>query len=275
MAVLDVDAPLRGPRSQSARAETPRWPLRRLPAALLRQGVLGYAGTLVVAWFLAGRHFVLPASWTYGVTVFVAGWLLYSFAALPAYERARSFKPSIRLVEAVGVISVGCLVAEIENTAQLRHVVVSIVAAAGFLAASALLHRQLLRRTPTVLVGHVDAVRRLESRWAEAIGRRRRRIVLVARPARIGTRWRDIRPGSARRRRRGARRGRPAPSHVGRHRYRAGVHEPGAAPPGLGVAAGRGRVPRDRRHERPRRVPAPAAGRRPDRTVVAGPPTTT
>lgn len=166
MAVMDVKTPLRELRTEHTRGSQPPR-LTRMPAALLRQGVLGYVLALVAAWFLASREFVLPVNWTYAVVSIVAIWLLYSFAALPAFERARSFKPSIRLVEVAGVASVGCLLAEVNNTEQLRQAVIAVVAAPAVLMVSALLHRQFLRRTPTILVGETGSVERLAERWAE------------------------------------------------------------------------------------------------------------
>lgn len=166
MAVMNVNAPLRGLMTERIRTPARPW-LSRLPVAVLRQGVLGYAASFAATWYLADRHFGLPAEWKVAVISFVAVWLLYSFAALPAFARARSFKPSIRMVELIGVVSVASQLAEIANTEQLRQAAVAALAAPGILAVSALVHRHLLRRTPTVLVGHVDSVRRLESRWAE------------------------------------------------------------------------------------------------------------
>lgn len=166
MAVMNINTPLRGVRTDQADSST-RGRLRRIPVALLRQGVLGYAAALLVVWQLAAHRFVLPVNWTYAVMAFVSAWLLYSFAALPAFERARSLKPSIRVVQILGVVSVVCLVAEVENTTRLRQAVVAALAAPVVLAVSALIHRQFLRRTPTILVGHIDSVNRLEARWAE------------------------------------------------------------------------------------------------------------
>ncbi|WP_456696769.1 sugar transferase [Aeromicrobium sp. P5_D10] len=163
---MNINTPLTGLRTQQAERST-RGRLRRIPVALFRQGVLGYAAALFVVWQLAAHYFVLPVNWTYAVMALVAAWLLYSFAALPAFERARSIKPSIRMVQIIGVISVVCLVAEVESTTQLRQAVVAALAAPAVLAASALVHRHFLRRTPTILVGHIDAVERLETRWAD------------------------------------------------------------------------------------------------------------
>lgn len=166
MAVMDIKAPLGGLRTERTRRRArPR--LSRLPVALLRQGLLGYVASFLVTWYLAGRQFALPSEWAVPVVAFVAVWLLYSFAALPAFARARSFKPSLRVVELIGVVSVICQLADIANTTQLRQAAVAALAGPGVLAGSAVLHRQFLRRTPTVLVGHVDSVRRLESRWAK------------------------------------------------------------------------------------------------------------
>lgn len=166
MAVLDVQTPL-GEVPAQHQCVSSQGRMRHIRVALLRQGVLGYASALLVAWYLAARGFVLPDHWTYAVVAFIAAWLLCSFATLPAFDRARSIKPSFRMVQLIGIISVVCLLAQVENTQPLRNAVVAALAAPAVLAGSALLHRHFLRRTPTVLVGQVDAVERLEARWAQ------------------------------------------------------------------------------------------------------------
>ncbi|MCW2769456.1 MAG: hypothetical protein JWR27_889 [Aeromicrobium sp.] len=166
MIAMDVSTPLRGARVARVGHTARRRSIRHLPTTVLRQGVLGYVGALAAAYVLAYRHFALPDRWAAGVVALVGAWLAYSFAALPAYERARSFKPAIRLVEVLGVASLGWLLVDAETTEVMRHATVATLIAPALLAASAAVHRQLLRRTPTILVGQTESVRRLESRWA-------------------------------------------------------------------------------------------------------------
>ncbi|QGG42460.1 exopolysaccharide biosynthesis polyprenyl glycosylphosphotransferase [Aeromicrobium yanjiei] len=167
MAVMNVSTPLMGLETDVAARAVRGTRLSRAPRAVLRQGVIGYAAALAVTWYLAHRHFALPLSWQAGVVGLVAIWLLYSFAALRAFERARSFKPAIRFVEILGLASFGFVLGDAPNTELVRQAAVAVAAAPVVLSLSAVLHRQLLRRTPTILVGQVESVRRLESRWAK------------------------------------------------------------------------------------------------------------
>lgn len=167
MAVMNIDTPLRG-LTTDVRSRTSRTHgLARLPAAALRQGALGYVGALALTWYLADRHFLLPDQWIAAVVALVGGWLFYSFAALPAYERGRSFKPSIRFVELLGMASFVLVIADVDNSDLVRHATIAVLAAPALLAVSAVAHRQLLRRVPTILVGQAESVRRLEARWAD------------------------------------------------------------------------------------------------------------
>lgn len=166
MAVMNINQPLRGLRTDRA-SGAPRYrTLQRVGGAVLRQGVIGYAGALVVPWYLARTFFGLPSEWTSGVMALVGVWLLYSFAALPAFERARSMKPAIRLVETVGVGTFVLVLLGLQNSTTAREAMASVLAGPAVLSTSALLHRQVLRRTPTILVGQVESVRRLQKRWA-------------------------------------------------------------------------------------------------------------
>ncbi len=158
-------SPLQGLSTSARRRRSSRGRTVRLLVAGYRQGVLGYAAALAVAWYLADRRLALSEEWTAGVVALVGAWLLYSFAALPAFARARSFKPSIRLVEVLGIASFAVIVAGVSDTPMLREATVATLAAPVVLGVSALVHRQLLRRTPTILVGQVESVRRLERRW--------------------------------------------------------------------------------------------------------------
>ena len=166
MAVLNINQPLRGLRTDRAATARRSIAPSRVGGAILRQGVVGYAAALAVSWFLASERFDLPQEWTSGVVAVVGAWLLYSFAALPAFERARSFKPSTRLVELLGVVTVSLVIAGFDSTPTARRAMVAVLAGPALLAVSAVVHRQVLRRTPTILVGQVESVRRLEKRWA-------------------------------------------------------------------------------------------------------------
>jgi exopolysaccharide biosynthesis polyprenyl glycosylphosphotransferase len=166
MAVMNISQPLRGLRTERQAHAPRRRTLQRVGGAVLRQGVIGYAAALAVAWYLAHERFELPREWTSGVVALIGFWLLYSFAAMPAFERARSFKPSIRLVEVLGVVTFALVIVGVDNSSTVRQAMISVLAGPAVLSASAVVHRQLLRRTPTILVGHVESVRRLQKRWA-------------------------------------------------------------------------------------------------------------
>jgi exopolysaccharide biosynthesis polyprenyl glycosylphosphotransferase len=162
---MNISAPLRGLRTDSPSRGSRRSGLQRMAGGFVRQGVLGYAGALAASWYLADRYFALPERWAAAVVALVGLWLVYSFAALRAFERARSFKPSIRFVELLGVASFACLVADVETTATVQHAAIAASSGPAVLAASALVHRRLLRRTPTILVGQIESVRWLQTRW--------------------------------------------------------------------------------------------------------------
>ncbi|MEJ7633702.1 exopolysaccharide biosynthesis polyprenyl glycosylphosphotransferase [Aeromicrobium sp.] len=164
---MNVNTPLRGLRTELPVSRSRRRGLGGLPARVLRMGVLGYLGAFVATWLLSRDYFALPGRWTTGVLALVGLWLLYSFAALPAYERARSFKPAIRFVELLGAATLALVIADLDNSTTLRQATVAVLAAPAISAASAFLHRNLLlRRTPTILVGQLEAVDRLSTRWA-------------------------------------------------------------------------------------------------------------
>jgi len=166
MVAANIRAPLRGLQTELPQATTRRRGIRRIGDAIVRQGVIGYAGSLAVSGYLADRQFMLPEEWTAGVVMLVGAWLLYSFAALPAFERARSFKPSIRLVEVLGVVTFLLVIAGADNSTTVRQAMVATLAGPALLAGSSVVHRHLLRRTPTILVGQVESVRRLQERWS-------------------------------------------------------------------------------------------------------------
>lgn len=166
MAVVNPGGRLRG-----LSAELPSGALwlsarSRVAHAIVRQGVLGYLAALAVSAYAATARFALPAPWPAGVVVIVAAWLLYSFAALPAFERARSLTPSTRFIGLLGVGSFVIVIAGVEISHVARQAALAALAGPLALAVSALVHRHALRRTPTILVGQIDTVRRLNVRWA-------------------------------------------------------------------------------------------------------------
>ncbi|MCW2830296.1 MAG: hypothetical protein JWP31_988, partial [Aeromicrobium sp.] len=100
-----------------------------------------------------------------GTGALVAGWLAYSFAALPAYDRARSLLPAIRFLGIIGIGVVVGVVAGMDVTTEVRRSLVVLASAAGALAVSCWVHRRLLRNGVAVLVGEERAVRTLQQRW--------------------------------------------------------------------------------------------------------------
>jgi exopolysaccharide biosynthesis polyprenyl glycosylphosphotransferase len=176
MAVVNISAPLGGLRTDAPVRRSRRSAANRLLGGFLRQGVLGYAAALAAAWYLSDRYYALPEVWATAVVGVVGVWLVYSFAALPAFERARSFKPAIRFVEALGVASFGHLLADLDPTRTTQEAAVATLSGPAVLAVSALVHRRVLRRTPTILVGQVESVQWLERRWT---GRRDVDVVAV------------------------------------------------------------------------------------------------
>lgn len=138
----------------------------RFGQAIVRQGVIGYVVALAVSVGLVVSWFALPAAWSAGVIGLVGMWLTYSFAALPAFERARSVKPSSRFMGLLGAVSFAVVLTGAETSATARHAAIATLAAPLALTLSALVHRMMLRRAPTILVGQIDTVRRLNARWA-------------------------------------------------------------------------------------------------------------
>jgi hypothetical protein len=166
MVAANISTPLRG-LDTDVRPGARRIPWsKRVTSAALRQGVIGYAAALAAPWYLAAEYFRLPQEWTAGVVALVGIWLAYSFAALPAFERARSFKPAIRLVEVVGVGTFMLVIAGADNSGTVRQAMVATLAGPAVISMSAVVHRHVLRRKPTILVGQVESVKRLQKRWA-------------------------------------------------------------------------------------------------------------
>ena len=161
---MNISSPLRGLRTDLPARGTRRSGINRLVVGFVRQGVLGYAAALAASWYLVDR-LGLSESWASAVVLVVGIWLVYSFAALPAFERARSFKPAIRFVELLGLASVVHLLADLDTSATTQDATIAALGGPAVLAASALVHRHVLRRRPTILVGQVESVRWLQTRW--------------------------------------------------------------------------------------------------------------
>ncbi len=167
MAVMSISTPLRGLKTELPVRQAKRRGLRGFPLTVLRTGVLGYLSALAATWFLADRQFGLPDAWTTGAVSLVGVWLVYSFAAMPAYERARSYKPAIRFIEVLGAAALALFLADTDSSMTIRQAAIAVLAAPAVSAASAFAHRRVLRRTPTILVGQVESVERLATRWID------------------------------------------------------------------------------------------------------------
>jgi exopolysaccharide biosynthesis polyprenyl glycosylphosphotransferase len=165
MAALNITVPLQGLATDLQTTQQVPW-MRRATDAAVRQGMVGYVAALAAAYYLASEYFRLPQEWTAGVLAVVGAWLVYSFAALPAFDRARSFKPAVRLVELVGIATFMLVIAGADNSTTVRRAMVATLAGPAVLTVSAIAHRHLLRRTPTILVGQIESVRRLQKQWA-------------------------------------------------------------------------------------------------------------
>lgn len=154
------------PRRSVVRTRRARRSLRTSVRALFRHGLVGYLATLVVSLVLL-RRLDLPGDVSVGAGGLIAAWLAYSFAALPAYERARSLLPAVRFLGIIGTGALVGLAAGVSASTDLRRAIGVLLAASGMLAVSACVHRRLLRRGATVLVGEELAVRKLEQRWRD------------------------------------------------------------------------------------------------------------
>jgi exopolysaccharide biosynthesis polyprenyl glycosylphosphotransferase len=164
MAVLDLE--LSDPAASSAQVSSSVAGEAVLRLSLLRQGVVGDAavvGATVAAIVVSG----IPTGPAWGLLGLVVAWRGFSFAAQPAYERARSFVPAVRLAQVLSAAAVTAVVAGVADEMDARRSVIVLLAAAGVSAASAGVHRVALRRTPTVLIGPETQVARLESQWSD------------------------------------------------------------------------------------------------------------
>lgn len=164
MAVLGLEPALPELSSEAARFAVPEGARLRLSA--VRQGVLTdlvvavVAGSAVLATGVAIRPAVL-------LLAAVLLWRVYSFAALPAFERARSFTPVVRFTQAVGAVAVAAVVVGAAEEPLVQRGSIVLVSVAVVAAASTALHRYVLRRTTAVLIGHDEQVTQLEERWSD------------------------------------------------------------------------------------------------------------
>ena len=160
-----------------------RTTLRTHLSRLVHRGALGYLLAFACASFLLDR--LEPAPPYGAVTLSAVGaWLAVSFTVLPAYERARSFRPVLWLGAVLGIGLVVALLLGAETSVDLRRGLIAGLGSAAALAAAAAAIRVAFRRMPTVLVGDEPAVRRLATRWQH-----RRDVKIVATCA-----WRGTKP---------------------------------------------------------------------------------
>lgn len=132
--------------------------------ALVRQGLIGHIAVAVGTTAAAFATGMTPAG-VIGVGMAVVVWLGFSLGALPAYERATSFQPAKRLVAVLAAAAVATVSFSATVPSALRDSVIVIAVAVALMVASALAHRVILRRVPTLLVGPADEVNRLAARW--------------------------------------------------------------------------------------------------------------
>ena len=143
-----------------------RTPVRAHLARAVHRGTLGYLLAFACAGFLLDR--LEPAPPYAAITLGAVGvWLAASFAVLPAYERARSWRPVLWLVALLGVGLVVALLLGAEMSVHLRRGLIAGLGSAVTLAAVALANRLAFRRMPTVLVGDEPSVRRVAIRWLD------------------------------------------------------------------------------------------------------------
>lgn len=134
--------------------------------AVIRQGLLGHAAVLLGT-VVTGVAVGLTPGAVMLLALGVVAWLGFSLAALPAYERAGSLRPAKRLVAVLALAALTTLVVSDVVSTQLRGAVTVLSVTALLIVASALIHRAVLRRVPTLLVGPADAVNRLAARWED------------------------------------------------------------------------------------------------------------
>lgn len=141
-----------------------RLSIRTRLGRLVHRGALNYLFAFAAAFLLLDGVSLSPR-WEALTLAAVGVWLATSFAVLPAYERARSFRPVLWFVALLGVGLVFALLLGAETSGQLRSGLAVGLGSAAALAAASLVARVAFRRTPTVLVGNEASVRRLAARW--------------------------------------------------------------------------------------------------------------
>ena len=165
---LGVPRSTRAPAGEeflAARAQRRRSGVVRAVADAVRQGLVGYLLTFATALALA-VHFGLDGDVGRAVVAGVGAWLVYSWLAQPAAERASSITPVVRLLGVVGAAVVAGLLLGVQSTPDLRRGLLAVLAAALVFVGYGVAHRVVRRRTPTVLVGEERRVRRLTDQWA-------------------------------------------------------------------------------------------------------------
>ena len=164
MALLDVEAALPQVGPEVGSFDLPAGARARQP--LVRQGVLGdlmiaaTAASTVLLTSMAARPALVVLS-------MVVIWRAYSFAALPAFERARSFTPVLRFAQVLSVVAVAVVVAGVADVRPVHNASIVLAAVTAVAAMSTALHRVALRRTPAVLIGPATQVDELEQRWSD------------------------------------------------------------------------------------------------------------
>ena len=143
-----------------------RTSLRDHLSRLVHRGALGYLLAFACAVFLVDR-FEPALSYRVITLGAVGAWLAASFAVLPAYERARSWRPVLWLIALLGVGLVVALLLGAEMSVHVRRGLIAGLGSAVTLAAVALANRVAFRRVPTVLVGDEPSVRRVAIRWQD------------------------------------------------------------------------------------------------------------
>ncbi len=163
MAILDVEAALptvgpdAGPVDLAGGA--------RVRQPLVRQGVLGdvliaaTAVATILGTAMSARNALL-------LLAMVVLWRAYSFAALPAFERGRSFTPVLRFVQVLSGAAVVVVLAGVADVPVVQNASIVLAAVAAVAAVSTAVHRVALRRTPAVLIGPASHVAELEQRWS-------------------------------------------------------------------------------------------------------------
>lgn len=167
----------RGPAGEqflAARAQRGRRTMGQVVADLVHGGLLGYLGTFAVTVVAALVLLGPDDSWFWPGLLTALGWLAYSWLAEPGYERAVSFKPTLRMLSVIGALLIAGLLWGLEATPTVRGALAVALVAGAALVVSGALHRVLLRNTPVVLVGEEKTVQRLAERWS---GRRDVRVV--------------------------------------------------------------------------------------------------